>query len=82
MTRVDITRSQIQQLLRDVPFRPFALSLENGDRIVIEHPENIAFDPTANGRQDIYIITNRLRLFTTFEAVSSVALLDHGEPAA
>lgn len=78
-------RSEVQRLLRQTPFRPFALSLENGDRIVIEHPENIAFDPSGNGSagsSEFYVISSNLRLFGTLEAVTSVALLDRGEHVA
>ena len=60
----------------------FALNLENGDRIAIEHPENIAFDPRLNGSpgsNDFYVITNELRVFGTFDAVTSVALIERGE---
>jgi hypothetical protein len=80
--RTEVIRSEIQRLLRRAPFRPFALNLENGDRIVIEHPENIAFDPRLNGSpgsNDFYVISNELRVFGTFEAVTSVALIDEGE---
>ena len=34
--RTEVVRFEIRRLLRAVPFRPFALSLENGDRIVID----------------------------------------------
>jgi hypothetical protein len=73
--------AEIRRLLHQVPFRAFALSLENGDRIVIEHPENIAFDPGANGTPgstDFYVISGRLRVYSTFDAVTSVALVDAG----
>lgn len=56
--------------------------MENGDRIVIEHPENIAFDPRLNGSpgsNNFYVISERLRVFGTFEAVTSVALIDTGD---
>jgi hypothetical protein len=86
MPRVEAIRSEVQRLLRSVPFRPFALILENGDRVVIEHPENIAFDPASpegtGGSEDFYVISHRLRLFSTFGAVTGVALVDGGEPAA
>ena len=55
--------------------------MENGDRVTIEHPENIAFAPDANGQQgsgEFYVLSNQLRLFATFEAVTSVALADEG----
>ena len=80
--KTDIALSEIQRLLRQVPFRPFVLNLENGDRVSIEHPENIAFHPPRNGSpgsEEFYVLTNRLRLFSTFSAVSSIALLDEGE---
>jgi hypothetical protein len=58
------------------------LTLESGDRVPIEHPEIIAFDPskgTGGGSREFYVITGRLRLFSTFDAVSNVALLDKGK---
>lgn len=82
MPRVDVIRSEVQRLLRSAPFRPFALTLENGDRVVIEHPENIAFNPANNGSrgsEEFYVISSQLRLFSTIGAVSAVALVDRGE---
>lgn len=76
MPRVDVIRSEAQRLIHSVPFRKFVLSLENGDRALIEHPENIAFDPEPGGSEDFYVISGKLRLFSTFGAVSSVALAD------
>jgi len=85
MPRIEAVRAEVQRLLHAAPFRPFALTLENGERVIIEHPENIAFDPAsskgAGGSEDFYVISNRLRLFSTFAAVTSVALLDRGELA-
>ena len=83
--RTEVVRSEVQRLLHQAPFRPFALNMENGDRIVIEHPENIAFDPPTNdsgASPDFYVISRRLRVFGTFEAVTSVALVDTGEEGA
>ena len=77
--RTEAVRSEIERLLRQVPFRPFAMSMENGDRIIIGHPENIAFDPArdgARGSLDFYAISGDLRVYGTFEAVTSVALVD------
>jgi hypothetical protein len=74
-------RMEVQRLVRSAPFRPFALNLENGDRVIIEHPENIAFDPGSNGSsgsEEFYVISGKLRLFSTFGAVASVKLLDQG----
>jgi hypothetical protein len=83
--RTEVVRSEVQGLLRQAPFRPFVLTLENRQNITIEHPENIAFDPGVNGNassSEFYVITRRLRMFSTFEAVASVALLDAGGEAA
>jgi hypothetical protein len=76
-------RSEVQRLMHAVPFRPFAMVLENGDRIVIGHPENIAFDPAATegaeGWDEFYVISGKLRWFSTIHAISSIALLDRAQ---
>ncbi|MGB7158260.1 MAG: hypothetical protein WBD40_09360 [Tepidisphaeraceae bacterium] len=84
MARVDSIRSEVHRLIRAVPFRRFVLVLESGDRVLIEHPENIAFNPEAKepGSDELYVITGRIRLFSTFGAVSSIALADQGGAAA
>lgn len=83
-SRGDAIRSEVHRLIRAVPFRKFVLILESGDRILIEHPENIAFDPQARepGGDEFYVLTGRLRFFGTFGAVSSVALADRDGAAA
>jgi hypothetical protein len=82
MPRTDVIRSEVQRLLHCAPFRPFAITLESGDRVIIEHPENIAFNPGNNGSagsEEFYVISSQLRLFSTFSAVSSVTLMDRGD---
>ena len=74
--RTALIRPEIQRLMHHRPFQPFALLMENGDRVVIEHPENIAFDPNLSGSSDFYVISGRLRLFSTFEAVTSISRRD------
>ena len=49
MQRVEAIRSEVHRLIRATPFRKFVLILDSGDRVLIEHPENIAFDPEAKG---------------------------------
>lgn len=80
--RTDLIRPEVQRLLESRPFAPFILTMENGDRITIEHPENIAFDPTAEGVGEFYVITKRIRVFSTFEAVTGVARAEDGGSAA
>ncbi len=75
---VELFRTEIQRLLRQVPFRPFILTFVGGERAVIEHPENIAFDPRPGASSDFYILTGSLRLYSTFEAVSSATMLSGG----
>jgi hypothetical protein len=83
MPRLEVIRSEVQRLVRAVPFRPFVLVMENGDRVLIGHPENIAFEPASpqgtGGSEEFYVLTNRLRLFSTFGAVTSVSLADPGD---
>jgi hypothetical protein len=70
--RADAIRTEVTRMLRQVPFRPFVLSMENGDRVTFGRPENIAFDPEGDS-SDFYVISGHIRLFGTFDAVSSVA---------
>jgi hypothetical protein len=77
--RAQAVRAEIERLLHQAPSRPFVLTLESGERVPIGHPENIAFDPGPEGSPDFYIVAGRLRLFSTFEAVSSVTLLEAAE---
>lgn len=52
--------------------------MENGDRVSIGHPETIAFDPVGDS-PEFYVISGRIRLFGTFEAVTSIAAADSVE---
>jgi hypothetical protein len=79
--QVELTRSELQRLLRQVPFRPFVIGLVGGEQAVIEHPENVAFDPRPGASSDFYVLTGNLRLFSAFEAVSSIAMLAGREAA-
>jgi hypothetical protein len=76
--RAESIRAEVIRMVRLAPFRPFVLSMENGDRVSIGHPENIAFDPEGQS-PDFYVISGRVRLFGTFEAVTSVAAADSVE---
>jgi hypothetical protein len=84
VARDNAIRSEVHRLIRATPFRRFILILESGNRVLIEHPENLAFDPEAKdlGSDEFYVITGRIRLFSTFGAVSSIALADREGAAA
>ena len=73
--RVEHVRSELQRLINQSPFRPFVITLAGGELAVIEHSENVAFDPKPGASSDFYVLTGSLRLFSTFEAVSSISLL-------
>jgi hypothetical protein len=75
---VELIRSELQRLLRQAPFRPFAITFVGGERAIIEHPENVAFDPRPGASTDFYVLTGSLRLFSTFEAVSTLAIIAGG----
>lgn len=81
MKRVDSIRNEVRRLIRAVPFRRFLLNLEKGDRVVIEHPENIAFDPTGK-TEEFDVISGKVRMFSTFGAVTGVVLNDREGKAA
>ena len=76
--RAEETRLAIQHLIHRQPFEPFVISLENGDRLTIEHPENVAFDPTENGRTRFCVITRSLFCYSTLESVSAIIHQDTG----
>ena len=82
MSRVETNRTQLQVLWGKRPFEPFAIDLENGDRAVVEHPENLAFDPNENGRDGFVLLSAKIRYFSSFSAVTSLAILDDAEVAA
>ena len=82
MPKVDSVRSELQRVLRSVPFQKFVVSLESGERALVEHPENVAFDPELNGREDVYIISRAVRLYTTLGAISGMYLADRDGAAA
>lgn len=75
---VELIRSELQRLLNQTPFRSFAISFVGGEQAIIEHSENVAFDPRPGSTSDFYVLTGSLRLFSTFEAVSSIAMLSGG----
>jgi hypothetical protein len=73
--KVELIRSELQHLLRQTPFRPFAIIMVGGEQALIEHSENVAFDPRPGSSSDFYVLTGSLRLFSTFDAVSSIGIL-------
>jgi hypothetical protein len=79
MTRADSARTDLRAHIRRVPFQPFAISLENGDRAVIEHPENVAFNPKDGTSERVAIVSGNLAHYTNLSAITSISVLDQGE---
>ena len=80
--RTAAVRKQIELLVHARPFRPFVITLENGQRIPIEHPENLAYVPGMNGGPgdlNFSVVSSRLLMYGTFDAVTSIAVLDEGQ---
>lgn len=72
-------RAEVLRLIRERPFRPFVLKMENGDRIPIGHPENIAFDPGDEhngGSVDFHVVAGRLRAVGTFDAITTIVSVE------
>lgn len=76
--RTELMRAEVKRTLRRVPFQPFILTLESGERAVIEHPESMAFDPRPAGATDFYVLTGSLRLYSTFDAIAAITVLANG----
>jgi hypothetical protein len=82
MTKVENIRAEVARLIHSAPFHRFVLNLENGDRVLIEHPENIAFNPEARTKDgSFYVITGKVKLFGSFESVTSIVLTDRNGAA-
>lgn len=81
--RMETIRSGVRHLVRANPFHPFFLMMENGERIMVNHPENLAMDAGpedgTGGSRFFYVIGDRLRHFGTFDAVTNVVTLDRAE---
>jgi hypothetical protein len=77
-TRANTTRDELIRVVRARPFEPFAITLENGERVILNHPENIAFDPEPGGSVRFHVIANNMVTASTLDAITSVTALDRG----
>lgn len=71
----ELIRSELQRVIHQKPFQPFVITFNGGERAVIEHSENVAFDPRPGATADFYVLTGSLRMFSTFKSVSSISHL-------
>lgn len=73
-------RSEVRRLRRATPFRPFLLCLEDGTRLNIEGPENIALDATsedAHSGLGFAVVNSTTRHLGSFRSVMSVVMASH-----
>ncbi len=77
---VEDIRTELRRLARQVPFESYIIAFIGGETAVIEHPENVAFDPTPGASSGFYVFTGRLRMASRFEAVSSITTLSSAIP--
>lgn len=68
--RVEVIRDQLIDLVRVVPFERFVITLENGDQVNVEHPENIAFDPDDEGTPYLHVISGGAAWLGSLDAVT------------
>ena len=73
-------RSRIISLIEARPFRPFVVTLESGERIVIRHPENVAYDPQSKESHYFVAIADGALHTVPWEKLTSVAQADTGQP--
>ena len=76
--RAEVFRLELTKVLRQQPFEKLLIAFDSGDKVIIEHPENVAFDPNENGRMRFSVVTRDLFCYATFESVSSIVHQDIG----
>ena len=54
---VELIRSELQRLVNQTPFRRFAINFVGGEQAIIEHSENVAFDPRPGSSSEFYVLT-------------------------
>ena len=79
MSHLATLREVVIENYKRLPFRPFAVLFESGDKVIVEHPENIAFDVVNPKRDYIFILSDKMRYSGPMSAITSLAELDHGE---
>ncbi len=82
--RTETIRNELIRMLRRQPYQPIEINIENGDRLIIEHPENISFnpepkDPKHPNANRFHVVNGDVLYVSTFDAVSSVVEIDAGQ---
>lgn len=84
--KTETARKELRELVRRTPFKPFTLTLETGEEILIEHPRNVGFNPITESdsqrRSYLGIVTSTTSLLTTLDAITAMTYSDAGEDTA
>ena len=71
------TREKLKHSMRTVPFRPVTLELKDGRSVVIERPEQVAFDPTGKN-DDLWpesiVLGRGSQILGTFDEILSISI--------
>lgn len=78
--RAESIRNDLILLMRARPYEKFVLAFEDGDKIIVEHPENVAFDPVPGSSHRVHIIGSGALRYTTLDAITMVLTLDKFVP--
>lgn len=77
--RAEAIRNQVLSVLKGRPFNPFVITLDSGQTVLIEHPENFAYHPAPQDSKALMhfgVLSEDVLLYSTFDAITSVGLLD------
>ncbi|MEM1013576.1 MAG: hypothetical protein AAGI46_15315 [Planctomycetota bacterium] len=74
--RANSNRIALLEAMRQQPFNPFLVGLENGDRFQVRHPENLAFDPDEDGNNRVSILLKKTSVLTSLDAITGIAITD------
>ena len=65
--RAEVFRLELTKVLRQQPFEKFLIAFDSGDKVIIEHPENVAFDPTPGSSYHLYVVGINARCHSSLD---------------
>jgi hypothetical protein len=77
-------RQQLTHAMRQVPFRPVTLELKDGRSVVIERPEQVAFDPTGKNDDlwpEFIVLARGSQILGTFDEILSISINEEASVA-
>jgi hypothetical protein len=74
--RAETFRYELKRLLRHQPFEKLIIAFDGGDKVIVEHPENVAFDPTPGSGHRVFIVGGSALRYSTLDAISTILQVD------